>query len=139
MAQGLSASDLSQSAAALDALRTGAVCRNGRGSLACKHLQTIYAARLEHLGRFDAPHPMQLAASLEEFLGNLERAETSDALCFEVGTPLEHDFIVFVSADSGAVLGCLKTVSKTAVSPLRWRELWGGDGSEPWTQDPIQG
>ncbi len=128
--EGLSGSDLSQSAAALHALRAGCGCRGGERPIACVDLRMIYAARLEHLRRYDAAHPRQLADSVEEFIGSLEEAESSQALCYGLQPPFEFEFIVFVLAENGKVLGCLKTLPKTAVSPERWREIWGDEGPE---------
>ncbi len=135
--QGLTASDLSQSAAALDALRANAACRGGERPIACADLGTIYAGRLEHLRRFGDAYPIQLADSVEEFVRNLEGANSSHALCYRVQPPFEFGFIVFISAENGKVLGCLKTASKTAVSAERWREIWAGGGPEDLGEEPL--
>ena len=137
--EGISASKLSQSSAALDALRADCACRGSERTVACEHLRSIYTDRLEHLRRYDTVHPKQLANSVEEFLRNLERAGRAQAVCYEIETPVEFKIIVFVSAEKRDVLGCLKTVSKIAVSPERWREIWGDGGHENSGEDPTAG
>ena len=98
--------------------------------MSCADLRTIYAARLEHLRRKDAAHPAQLANSVEEFVANLEKTVSSQALCYRLQPPFEFEFDVFVLAENGKVLGCLKTLPRTTVSPERWREIWGNGGPE---------
>ena len=95
------------------------------------HIASIYETRAEHLESFQTPHANQLLVSTRELLANLEEVEGVRISLFEVSTKLEHGYVMFVSIDTGRILGCLKVVSKLDVEPERWEEIWGrrmGDG-----------
>ena len=70
------------------------------------------------------PHATQLAVAVGELLPNLESRDT--AKLYTLSGPSEYEFVIFLSDDETSVLGCLKTVSKLAVSSERWEELWQG-------------
>ncbi len=94
---------------------------------------------MEHLRHYNGPHPRQLAVSVEEFVGNLEESECSQANFYRVQPPSEFEFVIFVSAENEKVLGCLKMLPKAAVSPKRWREIWGDGGPESFGEVPSDG
>ena len=71
-----------------------------------------------------SPHAARLAAAVAELLPILE--SRGIAKLYTLSGPGEYEFVIFLSDDEALVLGCLKTVSKLAVSPGRWEELWQG-------------
>jgi hypothetical protein len=122
----LSTSGLSQAKSACEAIRNEntEVSKLGESIVNSDEIASIYKRRAKHLERFQTPHANQLSVSVRELLTNLEEVEGVPVSFCEVSTKHEHSFSLFVSIDTGKILGCFKTVSRLDVGPERWEEIW---------------
>jgi hypothetical protein len=121
LAQALQRSSLSQGAAAAKALRDVWTMEVHPSETPYEQYASVYSIRSERLRRMSSLHARQLAASIEEFVANLDRGASGK--WFFITGPGEHDFLVFCS-DLDEPLACLRTVSQRRVSPERWNDLW---------------
>jgi hypothetical protein len=124
LAQNLADSRLSQAAEAVAAIRRGWKIEAMSESGTCEELASAYQLRLANLRNKSSPHAVQLAASTEELVVSLQKNFGSIYKWVSIGGDAEFKFAIVCLAESGKVLGCLRTVSQLDVSPKRWSDIW---------------
>ncbi len=85
---------------------------------------TIYKGRYEHLKKKRGAHAAQLAASVGEFVESLGARPSATVISANLTGDQEHCYSLFLLDGADVVLGCMRTVSKTTVTPERWSALW---------------
>jgi hypothetical protein len=93
------------------------------GFVSCSELLDIYKVRLNHLSNMSSLHAQQLAGSTKEFVTCLATIGEERAQIITINPDEEVSFLIFLLS-SGKLLGCLKTISKLAVTEERWEQLW---------------
>jgi hypothetical protein len=121
----LAASGLREAGGALQLLRDGGQLDVHDGA-SCDGLLATYEVRLRHVRSMPSEHAHRLAEATSEFVSNLQRYRPGTGQWLEVQGNQEAHYLIFRLED-GRVLACLPAVSRLAVSPERWAELWGSD------------
>ena len=91
----------------------------------CAEVIQIYRQRADHLAKFETDHARTLRRDVLVFVGNLEASRQDQFRLWAFSMPDGVTFHFVEQHPSGRLLGCLRTVSKLAVSNADWQELWG--------------
>ena len=118
----LQASDLAQAPAALQALRAGALLEISPNASDGQMLRNTYGQRIDHLAAKKSAHAQQLLTSTKEFCKRMQGPHSVTFLTLK--PPAEHEFLIFWCPADDSLVGCQRTISRTAVSAQRWHELW---------------
>ena len=94
--------------------------------VSCDELLGIYRHRAEHLARFSTPHASDLRNDVLAFCRQLELARGASAVWWTFQMPHGVSYNFIEQAQSRALLGALKTVSKLEVDTEEWDRLWRG-------------
>ena len=94
--------------------------------VSCDQLLGIYRHRAEHLARFSSVHAGDLRNDVLAFCRLLELERGASAIWWTFKMPHGVSFSFIEQAESRALLGALKTVSKLDVDTEEWDRLWRG-------------
>jgi hypothetical protein len=89
------------------------------------HLLAIFKRRANHLRKYSSPHAVQLRVAMSQFCDSL-RTLAPDSVV--LGSQIEFDegrsILLAERADTLELIGCLVTVSQSAVLDEEWEALW---------------
>ncbi|GAB2524650.1 hypothetical protein [Lysobacter humi (ex Lee et al. 2017)] len=120
----LDRSPLKAAREAAQAIREGWRVSFGRDSISFRELERVYRVRLDLLRQRSGQHALQLACGVEELLANIPKANSQWGHWITIDGGGVHHFNVLLCGISGSPIGCLRVVSKSAVSESDWIELW---------------